>query len=32
MSSPQAQATIEQLGQGRPVAFRRATVLTVDPA
>jgi len=32
MSSPQARATIEQLGQGRPVAFRRATVLTVDPA
>jgi 5-methylthioadenosine/S-adenosylhomocysteine deaminase len=30
--SPQAPAVIDQLGQGRPVVFRGATVLTVDPA
>jgi cytosine/adenosine deaminase-related metal-dependent hydrolase len=30
--SPESDATIDQLGQGRPVVFRGATVLTVDPA
>lgn len=32
MSGPQLQATIDQLATGRPVVFRGATVLTVDPA
>ena len=32
MSSPQNQATVSQLGQGRPVVFRHATVPTCDPA
>jgi 5-methylthioadenosine/S-adenosylhomocysteine deaminase len=30
--SPESAATIDQLAQGRPVIFRGATVLTVDPA
>jgi 5-methylthioadenosine/S-adenosylhomocysteine deaminase len=32
VTSPEASATIDQLAQGRPVVFRGATVLTVDPA
>jgi 5-methylthioadenosine/S-adenosylhomocysteine deaminase len=30
--SPESAAVVDQLGQGRPVVFRGATVLTVDPA
>jgi 5-methylthioadenosine/S-adenosylhomocysteine deaminase len=32
VTSPESSAIIDQLAQGRPVVFRGATVLTVDPA
>jgi 5-methylthioadenosine/S-adenosylhomocysteine deaminase len=32
VESPESSAIIDQLAQGRPVVFRGATVLTVDPA
>ena len=32
MTTPESAATVEQLGQTRPVVFRGATVLTVDLA